>query len=270
MGRPPRIDFEGAWHHVLNRGTNHQRLFFTSRDGDRFLTLVAQGCDRFGVETHAFCLMSNHFHLLLHTPVGGLSRFVHFVASQYARAVNPRVGRDGPMFRSRFRSRLVDTPRYRAQAGRYIHLNAKDMPGVADLARYRWSSYRFYLGVEPAPDWLRTGVLLDAVASPMAYRSYVEGELERSAPDAMVLLEAINLVLDQSAVVRGQQRRGARRALALTALDLLDRSGQEQVLTALELEEGSALRAARQRAVQTLQQTPGLMSLLQSALDLAG
>jgi REP element-mobilizing transposase RayT len=127
MGRNRRADVDGAWHHVMNRGAARLPTFLTKSDGLTFERLIGEGHDRFGVEVHAYCLMSNHFHLLVHCPSGGLSPFMQHVAAVYTRAFNERHGRDGPLFRGRFHSLLVHDGRYVITAARYIHRNPLDL-----------------------------------------------------------------------------------------------------------------------------------------------
>jgi putative transposase len=160
MGRAVRRDVEGGWHHVMNRGADRDRIFFTKGDGLAFERFLAEGTERFGVEVHAYCLMPNHFHLLLHCPNGGLSSFMQRLGSNDSRRINARSGDDGPLFRSRFRSLLIDSPQYLAQAGRYIHRNPLELSPPIDIVSYRWSSLRFHAGLEPPPSWLYTSTLL--------------------------------------------------------------------------------------------------------------
>jgi REP element-mobilizing transposase RayT len=133
----------------MNRGADRERIFFTKSDGRAFERLLAEGGESDGVEVHAYCLMPNHYHLLLHCPNGGLSRYMHRVGSQYSRRIKSRLGGDGPLFRSRFRSILVDTPHYLAQVGRYIHRNPIELSPEVDILSYRWSSLRHYAGTPP-------------------------------------------------------------------------------------------------------------------------
>lgn len=176
MGRPERNDQLAGWFHVLNRGAGHRRIFHTAADGTLFVSLLGEAAARTSVEVHAFCLIPNHFHLLLHCPDGGMSTFMQHVAANFTRAVNSRLGTDGPMLRGRFRCLPVDTFAYVQRAGRYIHRNASDLPGAPPLAHYRWSSYRQYVGTAPALAWLTTDVLLGMHADLPAFRSYVEGD----------------------------------------------------------------------------------------------
>jgi REP element-mobilizing transposase RayT len=172
MGREARRDIEGGWHHVMNRGADRERIFFTKGDGEAFERLLAEGCERSSVEVHAYCLMPNHFHLLLHCPDGGLSKFMQRIATQYSRRINARVGGDGPLFRSRFRSILIDSPEYVGHVGRYIHLNPMELSPPVAIERYRWSSLRYYAGEAAPPPWLHTSTLLGFCSG--EYMAYVD------------------------------------------------------------------------------------------------
>src|SRR5262245_19329101 len=100
--------------------------------------------------------MPNHFHLLVRCPVGALSPFMQSISSGYTKRLNLRLGRDGPIFRSRFRSKLVLDAEYRHLAGRYIHRNPIDLGRCEALDEYRWSSLRYYTGRVAAPTWVET------------------------------------------------------------------------------------------------------------------
>src|SRR3546814_20516 len=174
MGRAPRRDPEHGWHHVMNRGVAKQRVFHSRADGEMFEALLGEGHDRFGVEVHAYCLMTNHYHLLLRCPEGGLSDFMQLVSARFTRAANHRLERDGPMFRGRFKSLLVDSDAYLGTVGRYIHSNPLDIRPSVEIDRYRWSSFRHYCGAPGAPPWLHLAEMLAPHGSPAAHRSYVE------------------------------------------------------------------------------------------------
>lgn len=160
MARRRRIDCEGGIHHVMNRGVDRQPVFFTDDDRLEFGRRLRHVHDQFGVETLAYCLMGNHYHLILRTPGGGLSVAMQHVSSVYTRHVNDRIGRDGPLFRGRFHSIMVTTDAYLQCAARYIHRNPLDLPGVASAHGYRWSSYRNYLGLRPNPPFVSTDLVL--------------------------------------------------------------------------------------------------------------
>lgn len=154
MTRSQRHDPIDGWHHVMSRGVNRQPIFYTDEDRLQFGALLAEISNRFGIEIHCYCLMTNHFHLLVRCPMGQLSTAIHLLLSVFARYVNDHVGRVGHLFGDRFCSRLVTEVVYLANTARYIHLNPLDIVGVENAAEYRWSSHRTYVGLRPAPEWL--------------------------------------------------------------------------------------------------------------------
>ncbi len=176
MTRPLRIEYEGAWYHVMNRGANRQTVFTTERDRLAFLALLGEISEIFGVEVHVFCLMGNHYHLILHTPRGNLGRAMRHLNSVYTQRHNRAAGRDGPLFRGRYKAILLDADAWLMQVSRYVHRNPLEARLVARLGRYRWSSYRAYVGETPGPDWLCTETILDLFGKHQRasrYRQYV-------------------------------------------------------------------------------------------------
>jgi REP element-mobilizing transposase RayT len=161
MARRPRYDIEGGIHHVMNRGVNREPTFFADVDRRQFGQRLADIHEQFGVETLAYCLMDNHYHLLLRARTGGLSRAMHHLGLVYTRRTNDRLGRDGPLFRGRYHSIPVTTDAYLMRAARYVHRNVLDLPGVRSPADYRWSSYRAYVGLRPAAGFLNLEIVLD-------------------------------------------------------------------------------------------------------------
>ncbi len=161
MARPLRLEFEGAWYHVLNRGANRQKTFYEDADYKNFLSLVAACHATWGIETHAYCLMPNHYHLLVKTPRGNLSRAMRHLNGVYTQRFNKVHQRDGALFRGRYKAILVDADSYLLQVARYIHLN----PVKANLTQkpqdYKWSSYRSYLNPVQKPHFLQSNDLLN-------------------------------------------------------------------------------------------------------------
>ena len=177
MARPLRIEFEGAWYHVMNRGAGQREIFASDEQRQGFLDLLGDARERFGVETHAFCLMGNHYHLLLHTPQANLSRAMRHIDGVYTQRYNRAVGSDGPLFRGRFRSIVVDADAYLLAVSRYIHRNPAAAGLVAEPIDYPWSSYPAYVGRAAAPPWLERDVVWSALGarSPArAYRRFVD------------------------------------------------------------------------------------------------
>ena len=112
MARPLRIEYPGAWYHVMNRGAGRKKIFNATPHYELFLTLLEEVSERFGAEIHAYCLMGNHYHLLLHTPEGNLQRSMRHLNGVYTQRYNRMRGTDGPLFRGRYKAIVVDADHY--------------------------------------------------------------------------------------------------------------------------------------------------------------
>jgi REP element-mobilizing transposase RayT len=177
MARPLRIEFEGAWYHVMNRGTGRRQIFANDDQRQYFLSLLAETSERFNAEWHAYCLMGNHYHLLIRTPEGNLQRIMRHVNGVYTQYYNRSERRDGTLFRGRYKAILVDAESYWKQLSRYVHRNPLEARMVKRLERYPWSSYPAYIGVAARPGWLTCDYILKSIARRNAkarYRAYVE------------------------------------------------------------------------------------------------
>lgn len=187
MARQIRADFKGALHHVYNRGLDGRPIFGSDADRELFLDLLARAVSKFGWIVHVYTLMTNHFHLLIETPEGGLSRGMQEMLTNYVQSFNRAAGRKGHLFHGRFKSQLVEKESYLLELARYIVLNPVRAKMVERPEDYRWSSYRATAGLEAAPPWLTTSWLLAQFApsgaeAPLAYRRFVDEGigLERS------------------------------------------------------------------------------------------
>lgn len=178
MPRPPRIDAPNAVHHVMNRGARHQPIFVSDSDRRSFLSLVGEACEKYAISVHAYCLMTNHFHVLAQSEGGLLSEAMRHIAGVHALRFNLHNGTDGPLFRGRFASKIVDTDSYLLQVSRYIHLNPVDAGMVAAPEDHRWSSYPAYIGAAARPRWLDMSMTLTMAKGSGAYRRFVEGGID--------------------------------------------------------------------------------------------
>ncbi len=149
----PRGDHPGAWHHVTNRGLAHRPAFEGRRDVRSFLALLARRVHEGQIEVHAFSILTTHFHLLLRSPRGELSEAMMWIENQYVKHFNRLRGRDGSLFRSRFRSRIVDTEEYWFNVIRYVDANPVDAELCPRPSEYEFGSARMYCGGRSAP-WL--------------------------------------------------------------------------------------------------------------------
>lgn len=175
MARPLRTDFDGAFHHVMNRGANHQVVFLDDKDRRMFLSILGEASERFGLEFHAYCLMPNHYHLLVRSPNSQLSRAMKHIGQVYTQRFNRRHGRDGALFRGRFHSILVDNERYLDTVARYIHLNpvGKNSHDNPVIDSFEWSSFAAYEGRVRTPDWLTTTEVLRRFSDAVGYGTFV-------------------------------------------------------------------------------------------------
>ena len=160
MSRPIRIEFPDALYHVTSRGDRREPIFDDDQDRRSFLTTLEQVVNRFNWVCHAWCLMDNHYHLLIQTPDGNLSRGMRQLNGVYTQASNRRHGRVGHLFQGRFKAILVDSDAYLLELTRYVVLNPVRAGMVNNPADWPWSSYRASAGLEPAAPWLAVDGLL--------------------------------------------------------------------------------------------------------------
>ena len=154
MGRPLRIEYDGAWYHVMNRGLERRRIFVSDKDYHNFLSLLKEISEIHFLEIHAFSLMPNHYHLLCHTPKAGLKRAMQHLNGVYTRKFNCSHRRDGPLFRGRYKAILVDSNEYLTELVRYIHLNPVKAHICKDPKDHQWTSHRNYLKYIKGYEWL--------------------------------------------------------------------------------------------------------------------
>ena len=161
MPRPLRQDYDGAWHHVMNRGAGRAAILASDADKQLFLDCLAEGTQRYAVEIHAYCLMSTHYHLLVRSTGSQLSATMRFVSGKFTRIKNTRDDRDGPLFRGRFTSVAIENDAQLIQASRYIHLNPVEAGLSSRASEWRWSSVAAYLGQADRQQWLKTDLIHD-------------------------------------------------------------------------------------------------------------
>ena len=154
MARPLRIQFRGGLYHVTARGNGRQTLFADDADRERFLIVLTRAVARYRLLCHAYCLMGNHYHLLLETPEANLSRAMRQLNGVYSQAFNRRHERPGHVLEGRFHAQVVDKDAYLREVCRYIVLNPVRAGLVAHPREWPWSSYRATAGQAPVPPFL--------------------------------------------------------------------------------------------------------------------
>ncbi len=154
MVRPLRLEYEDAYYHVMNRGRGRQRIFHDSAYYQAFLQTLSEAHGRFGIEILCYCLMGNHYHLLLKTPEGNLSRAMRHIGGVYTQRYNRLKRTDGSLFRGRYKAIVVESDSYQLQLSRYIHRNPLEAKIVTTLEDYPWSSYPAFINKADSPAWL--------------------------------------------------------------------------------------------------------------------
>ncbi|MGC8763986.1 MAG: REP-associated tyrosine transposase [Acidobacteriota bacterium] len=197
MARPLRIEYPGAVYHVSSRGNARQRVFLGDVDRVAFLEAVASGVARYGFIIHAYCLMDNHYHLLVETPNANLSLGMQRINGEYTQGFNRRHRRCGHLFQGRFKAVLVQKESHLLEVCRYVVLNPVRAKMVKRVGEWAWSSYKATAGEVKCPPYLSTSWVLSqfhrekAIAQRL-YRRYVaQGLREKESPFARVAAQMV-------------------------------------------------------------------------------
>jgi putative transposase len=199
MARPLRIEYPGAFYHITARGNERRPIFRDNGDYERYIGNLESTTERYGALIHCFCLMPNHYHLLLETPRGNLQAILHHLNTAYTNYFNRKTGRVGHLFQGRYRAILVEKDSYALELSRYIHLNPVRAKLVDHPSGYPWSSYLAYIGRVNGWDWLRTDFILDQISSDgrraqARYGEYVKEGIEKGGPDPLEKVVASTLL----------------------------------------------------------------------------
>lgn len=197
MARPLRIEYDGALYHVTSRGNDRKRIFKDDSDRELFLNTLAQVNERFHWICHAYCLMNNHYHLVVETPDGNLSKGMRQLNGVYTQTFNKRHGRLGHVFQGRFKAILVQKESHFVEVCRYVALNPVRAKTISHPRRWKWSSYRAMAGMAPAHGCLTVGEILSHFAQRKAiahekYRDFVQAGID--SPSIWDDLEAQSLL----------------------------------------------------------------------------
>lgn len=160
MARPLRIQYPDAWYHVMNRGLRHSNIYRTKNDFVSFLKLTRKSSIMFFVNIAGYCLMNNHYHILLQTPQANLSRFMRHLDGVYTQQFNRKYNLDGPLFKGRYKSILIENDTHLLQALRYVHRNPIKAGIEKELGNYPWSSYLGYILESKEWEWLYSDFIL--------------------------------------------------------------------------------------------------------------
>jgi REP-associated tyrosine transposase len=186
MARAPRVIVPDGIYHVTARGSNQGAIFIFDRDRLDFLDLLSRVVEDYELVCHAYCLMTNHYHLVLETRDARLSNAMKALNGTYARRFDVRHSRTAHVFRNRFRSEFIDSDEYLLTACRYVVLNPVRARLCGQPGEWPWSSYRSLAGIEPARRFLSEGLVLSLFGDPSdraraKYRAFVADGIDSSS-----------------------------------------------------------------------------------------
>jgi len=229
MARPLRITFPGAFYHVTSRGNERKNIYKSKRDREKFLEYLGEAHERYGAIIHAYCLMTNHYHLLIETPDANLPQIMKHVNSSYTTYFNVKRKRFGHLFQGRYKAFLVYKDDYALELSRYIHLNPVRAAMVESVIEYPWSSYRAFVGKEATPEWLETDYIHGYFGKRISqarreYERFVEEKSSLHTPNPLENASA-DTILGPESFIQGiskkylEGRRSDRELPALRALN---------------------------------------------------
>lgn len=298
MARALRLQFEDALYHLCARGNRREAVFLSDKDYGRFEHLLAQSIKRYEIELHSYVLLPNHFHLLARTLKPNLSRWMHWLITNYSLWFNRRHQLSGHVFQGRYKGFLVQEGKYLLELGRYVHLNpvrgqvlgAGD-PGKrrARLRSYRWSSYRGYAGLAKQKSFVTEDLVLGEFGAvggdqttKIQYREFVEAGLLREIESPFEQVRWQSVLGDESFVRRlsdrfkskRDQRRevtGVRHALRGTEpAELLDRVAKHYGISREALLEEQVYGSEARNVAMWLVRQRGDLTLRQIGLLFGG
>lgn len=187
MARPLRIQFPGAVYHITSRGNARQAVYLCDEDRQHFCRTLAQVIARYAWRCHAYCLMHNHYHLLIETLEATLARGMRQLNGVYTQHFNQTHHRVGHLWQGRYTAILVEKETHLLELCRYVVLNPVRAHLVSDPAAWLWSSYRAMLGTVTTPTWLTTAWVLkhfgsDRPTAQQRYRAFVLEGLTAPSP----------------------------------------------------------------------------------------
>jgi len=188
MARPIRIEYSGALYHVISRGDAHQNLYLDNQDRQKFLDWVKDAVEIHHLICHAYCLMNNHYHLLIETKDANLSKAMRDINGNYTQSFNVRHKHTGHLLQGRYKAFIIEKETYLLEVARYIVLNPVRAKLVTHPREWRWSSYKFTGEVQNHPEWLCTDWVLkffgkEKKTAQKQYRQFVkEGIVEADNP----------------------------------------------------------------------------------------
>ena len=211
MSRPLRIQYANAWYHVMNRGRRGEAVFHGPEDYHCFIDLLKEASGMWEIKIAAYCLMDNHYHLLVQTPEANLSRCMRHINGLYTQSYNRRHKSDGSLFRGRYKSVLVDADGYLLELVKYIHRNPLRAGIVNKLEDYVWSSHAGYVSSSEKWNWLYKDFVLlmlseEKQKQKKAYKDFVR-EVESSGVIKFFKKTNLPAILGREEFIAGIRRK---------------------------------------------------------------
>lgn len=244
MARPLRIEFPGAVYHVTARGDRKRAIYFDDDDRQLWLDILGVTCRRANFSVHAYCQMSNHYHLMLETVEGNLSHGMRHLNSFYSQEINRRHGLVGHLFQGRYKAILVEKESYLLELARYVVLNPVRAKLVGEPGDWHWSNYRSVTGAQLPPSWLDTTWVLGKFAKERQlaierYRKFVIAGINKESP----------LKQTQHQIMLGGAEFVAQHSQGLRDTNLTAIVKDQRRLAVLQLEEYELMHSERNQAI---------------------
>ena len=198
MGRPHRVEVAGGGYHLSSRGSDRRQIYASRDDRNLFLKLLGIASAKYAWTVLAYCLMTNHYHLVVQIPEAGLSSGMQWLNGGFSRITNRQQGREAHLFRNRFASRVIESDAHLLAACRYVVLNPV-AAGLCERAEdWEWSSYRATAGLERNPGFLADVALLKRFApatedARRLYREFVDDGV-RTLAASISVSDTVSLV----------------------------------------------------------------------------
>jgi len=181
-GRRHKQHVSNSFHHVMMRGNNRQKIFFGEEYFEYFITLISEAVSKFDFKIVAFCLMTNHIHLVIHIHETPLSEIIKNISYRYVRWVHKKLKRIGHLFQGRYLSIPIQDETYLINVIRYVHLNPVDAKMARFPHEYPWSSHKYYL-FQNCPEWISLTIALKTISEKtnMTYHDFIINDPDRDA-----------------------------------------------------------------------------------------
>lgn len=211
MARSLRIQYPGAYYHVMCRGNARRKIFMDDLDRRKFLSYLSESVDTYHIVLHAYVLMPNHFHLLLQTEKANLAEFMRRFNICYTGWFNYHHGRCGHLFQGRYKSILIDADNYLLEVSRYLHLNvARGLrTKITDsgekwryVRRYQWSTLPGYLDKKCTVDFVSYSDILTIIGGRSSYRNFIIDGLRRGVRNPFDLIKYRTILGDDDFIAQ--------------------------------------------------------------------